>query len=89
MQIKFKIKSLDGTEEEVLVRPSTLIAFETDGHQMGDDKPVTGLYTLAWYAMKKPGNDFLEWVDTLEEIESVEEEEAPAKKRPTRAGSPT
>lgn len=88
MKIAFRITSQDGTVEEVKVRPAALIAFEQDGHSMQDEaKPVTNLYTLAFYALGKPDDDFEKWIATLDDLESIEEDGEGAD-LPTTAGSP-
>lgn len=89
MKIAFRITSQDGNVEEVKVRPATLIAFEQDGHSMQDEtKPVTNLYLLAFYAMGKPGKSFEKWVETLDDLESIEDDAEGGADLPTTAGSP-
>ncbi len=89
MKIAFRITSQDGTVEEVKVRPATLIAFEQDGHSMQDEtKPVTNLYTLAFYALGKPGKNFDKWVETLDDLESIDDDTESGADLPTTAGSP-
>lgn len=87
MKIAFRVTAQDGNVEEVKVRPAALIAFEQDGFAMSDEtRPVTNLYTLAFYALGKPGGDFDAWVAGLDDIESIEDESTAD--LPTTAGSP-
>lgn len=89
MKIELKVTKEDGTVEDVTVRPKAMIAFESDGHSLSDEsKPVTNLYTLAWYALGKPERTFDKWLDTVEEVESADVEEGDDIDRPTTAGSP-
>ena len=88
MRIKFKVTTSEGNSEEVTVKPAAMVAFEQAGNSLSDEsKPVTNLYTLAWYAMGKPERSFEKWLDTVEEVESLDQEGADVE-RPTTAGSP-
>lgn len=81
MQIEFKIKPMEGEArvvkaslvdviawEERFERPSTELA--------GGDVYARDYVWLAWHSEKRTGKtelEFMDWVATLDEIESVEE----------------
>ena len=88
MKIKFKVTTADGNSDEVTVKPAAMVAFETAGNSLSDEsKPVTNLYMLAWYALGKPERTFEKWLDTVDEVETLDES-GEGLELPTTAGSP-
>lgn len=69
---KFTLTYLDGTSEEVVLRPRAQIAYEEDTGEglasLDEDIRVSKLYRLAWYAAGRP-SDFDEWIDSLESVD--------------------
>jgi hypothetical protein len=69
----FKVTHIDGTEEEVALRPRAQIAYEEEtGDALisldSDEMRVSKLYKLAWFAAGRP-SDFDEWIDSLDSVE--------------------
>jgi len=76
----FKVTHIDGTAEEVRLRPRAQIDYEEEtGDALisfdTDEMRVSKLYTLAWYAAGKPG-EFDEWIDSLDSVEMAGGEDA-------------
>lgn len=80
MQVEFKIKPKEGTEELVKAELVDVIAweekFERPSTQLGGDSIFARDFVwLAWHAQHRKGKttlDFMDWVATLDDIEGAE-----------------
>lgn len=87
---RFKIEQTDGTEREVKMLPLAQIAYEREtGKSLGGDfgEQVTDLYKLAWFADGAPG-EFDQWIEGIEAVTGVDQEEADGDPLPTTEQSP-
>lgn len=94
MRMDFKVKYLDGREVQAIARPKDIVAFERQyGKSMqhfADPKnpaPMEWLYYLAWaplHRLREERATFDEFLDLVEEIEAVDDEEAAPNLDPTQ-----
>jgi hypothetical protein len=83
--MKLNIKYEDGTSEVVSAKPKVMVAFEAAGNRIKTDE-VSWLYKLAWIAKGRPG-EFEQFLDSLEDVTSVDSDDSDAEVGPTSAGS--
>lgn len=73
--LTFKIEYTDGTTEEAPFRPKAQVAYEREtGDAIGMDEDqilVTKVYRMAWYAAGQPLEDFDAWIDTIDGVTSL------------------
>lgn len=98
MQIEFKIKPIDGESRVVKASLVDVIAWEEKYEKPSTELAGGEVYArdyvwLAWHAEKRTGKtelEFMDWVATLEDIESAEESAplAPSENPPSTGSSP-
>lgn len=96
MDVKFKIKPRTGDEKTITASMVDVIAWEEKYERpsstlSGDSAFARDYVWLAWHAEQRQGHtslDFMEWVATLEDIESVEEPLVPLESPPPIGSSP-
>lgn len=74
----FIVEYVDGNAEEVKLLPRAQIAYEKEQKKSlrSDFDSLTDLYRLAWYACGKPDDKMENWIENVESVEPVEDEDS-------------
>lgn len=99
METKFRITYTDGRVVESIAKPKDFVAFErqygTSLAGLGDEKnppPLEYVFYLAWSPLHRTGSEpraFDEFLDAIEDVESVEEKPAAVPFTPTPSVEPS
>lgn len=84
----FNITRADGAVETHRLRPIAQMRYEADfkepifSSRDGSEMKMTKLFTLAWYAAGKPGDNLADWLEDVDDVdmktpesEALDEEE--------------
>lgn len=77
--MRVRLNYTDGREETISVRPVGLVAAER--HYKGTVPPFESTCYAAWYSLR-PGIDFEEWLESLDDVNAEEAEPGPPPEQP-------
>lgn len=86
---KFTIEYTDGSTGEVKLLPKAQLAYESEtGKSLRDEvSSLTEMYQLAWFAAGKPEGSLEAWIEKVEALLPVEDEEEDAPRPTSRSKS--
>jgi hypothetical protein len=78
---RFRVNYEDGTDDECRIRPSAIVEAERKWPGRKDDNSdvypmVEGMHFIIWVSLRRPGKNFDAWLDTVVDVESVDDETA-------------
>jgi hypothetical protein len=75
---KFKVEYVDGSEEEVKLLPKAQVEYERETKKSlgeGFGESLEEVYNLAWFAAGKPNGSLDSWLDSVEAVVGIDQEE--------------